>query len=218
MKISLLQPHIQRGDIINNRKHIQTLINQAEGDLLVLPEYGLTGSLTLENSPEPFAWAEKCAREKENLKLASGKFLMVNSLVMFADGLRNCCELLPTTDHYCKLFPDKTELQAGVLPGLEFKIFSLEGKRFSVLICFDLPNIMKIPMPELDFLLFIYHFTPQNFSRVMEEVKEANHLLNLPILISSLVSDYNHGHSAFVNQNLVITLGRQAGILEINLE
>lgn len=218
MKISLLQPHIERGDIINNAKHIQALINQAEGDLLVLPEYGLTGSLTLANSPDPFVWAEKCAREKAEFKIPAGKFLMINSLVMFADGLRNCCELIPTSDHYCKLFPDETEQKAGILPGVEYKVFSLGGKRFSVLICFDLANISNIPIPKLDFLLFIFHFTPQNIVHVMEEVQAASRSLNLPILVSSLVSDYNHGHSAYVDQNLVIALGGQAGILEVNLE
>lgn len=53
MKISLLQPHIRRGEIAHNRAEIQTLIEQAQGELLVLPEYALTGSLTLETSPQP---------------------------------------------------------------------------------------------------------------------------------------------------------------------
>lgn len=109
MKISLLQPHIQRGEIAHNRAQIQALIEQAQGELLVLPEYALTGSLTLENSPNPRAWAEACAREKALFNIPPGKFLLLNSLVSFPDGLRNCCELLPGKEYYCKLFPDETE-------------------------------------------------------------------------------------------------------------
>ena len=100
MKISLLQPRIRHGEISYNHAQIQSLMEQAQGDLLVLPEYPLTGSLTLETSPNPRAWAEACAREKVLLSIPAGKFLLLNSLVSFPDGLRNCCELLPGGEYY----------------------------------------------------------------------------------------------------------------------
>lgn len=218
MKISLLQPRIQRGEIAHNRAQIQTLIEQAQGELLVLPEYALTGSLTLEASPNPRAWAEACACEKALLNIPPGKFLLLNSLVSFPDGLRNCCELLPGKEYYCKLYPDETEKKAGILPGAQPKVFNLSGKRFSVVICFDLPHIEQIPTSGLDFLLFIYHFTPQNLPRVLEEAREVVRSRRLPMLVSSLVSDQNNCNSAFLRKNLTLLLGEQAGIMEVELE
>lgn len=218
MKISLLQPHIRRGEIAHNRAQIQTLIEQAQGELLVLPEYALTGSLALETSPNPRAWAETCASEKAWLTIPPGKFLLLNSLVMFQDGLRNCCELLPGKEYYCKLYPDETEQKAGILPGAHPKVFDLGGKRFSILICFDLPHIERIPTTGLDFLLFIYHFTPRNLERVLGEAQEAARSRRLPVLVSSLVSDQNNGNSAFIRNGLTILLGEQPGIMEVELE
>lgn len=218
MKISLLQPCIRRGDIAHNRTQIQTLMEQADGELLVLPEYALTGSLTLEAAPSPHAWAEACAREKALLSIPPGKFLLLNSLVAFEDGLRNCCELLPGKEHYCKLYPDETEQKAGILPGMHPKVFTLSGKRFSALICFDLPHIEHIPTVELDFLLFIYHFTARNLERVLGEAQEVARSRRLPVLVSSLVSDQNDGNSAFIRNGLTILLGEQPGIMEVELD
>jgi predicted amidohydrolase len=217
MKISLLQPHIQRGEIAYNRVQIQSLIEQAEGELLVLPEYALTGSLTLETTPNPRAWAESCAREKAQFAIPPGKSLLLNSLVLFEDGLRNCCELLPGGESYCKLFPDETEQKAGILPGKQPKVFSLGDKRFSVLICFDLPHIAHIPTDGLDFLLFIYHFTPRNLERVLSEARDVARSRCLPVLVSSLVSDQNNGKSAFIRKNLTLLLGEKAGIMEVEI-
>lgn len=218
MKISLLQPQIQRGEVAYNRAQIQTLIDQARGDLLVLPEYALTGSLTLEAAPSPSAWAESCAGEKAVLSIPRGKFLLLNSLVSFQDGLRNCCELLPGREYYCKLYPDDTERKAGILPGTQTKVFTLGGKRFSVLICFDLPHIEHIPTAGLDFLIFVYHFTPQNLKRVLNEAQKAARQRRIPMLISSLISDQNNGNSAFIRNGLTILLGEQPGIMEVELE
>ncbi|MFZ5807955.1 MAG: hypothetical protein ACOY16_01620 [Chloroflexota bacterium] len=218
MKISLLQPYIRRGEITNNRAQIQTLIEQAQGELLVLPEYALTGSLTLETAANPRAWAETCAREKALLAIPAGKFLLLNSLVSFPDGLRNCCELLPGKEYYCKLYPDETEQKAGILPGTQPKVFTLDGKRFSVLICFDLSHIEYIPASGLDFLIFVYHFTPHTLERVLGEVQEIARSSRLPILVSSLVSDQNNGNSAFIRNGLTVLLGWQAGIMEVELE
>jgi len=215
MKVSLLQPYIRRGDIAHNRAQIETLMEQAAGELLVLPEYALTGSLTLETSPDPRAWAEICAREKALLAIPPGKFLLLNSLVSFPDGLRNCCELLPGGEYYCKLNPDETEQRAGILPGAQPKVFTLNGKRFSVLICFDLPHIKHIPISGLDFLLFVYHFTPHNLERVLGEARQAARSHRLPLLVSSLVSDQNNGNSAFIRNGLTVLLGEQPGIMEV---
>ena len=50
MKISILQPRIERGNIRENTTIIQRLINDATGDLLILAEYALTGSLVLDEN------------------------------------------------------------------------------------------------------------------------------------------------------------------------
>jgi predicted amidohydrolase len=48
MRVSLLQPRIIRSDIEHNLAAIQRLVGGRKGDLLVLPEYALTGSLVLD--------------------------------------------------------------------------------------------------------------------------------------------------------------------------
>jgi predicted amidohydrolase len=62
MKLSLLQPRIIRGDIEHNMTVIQKLINEKRGDLLVLPEYALTGSLVLDLKADVHDWARRMLR------------------------------------------------------------------------------------------------------------------------------------------------------------
>jgi predicted amidohydrolase len=218
MRLSLLQPHIIRGNIEHNLKVIQRLVDESKGNLLILPEYALTGSLVLDLDADVRDWVLRSAKAKAHINMPKGKHLLINTLAEFDGKLYNCCELLPAGDFYCKLFPDQTELDAGILPGTEQKVFELFGKRFKVVICYDLPHIDKIPTDNLDFLLFIYHFTEDNFSRVMQMVKEVSKARRVPVLASSLVSDKNNGFSSFVNGDVVVSLPREEGILEVEIE
>lgn len=218
MRVSLLQPHITRGDIEHNLTVIQRLVDERKGDLLILPEYALTGSLVLDLEADVRDWALRSAEAKARISIPENKHLLINTLAEFDGQLYNCCELLPTGEFYCKLFPDQTELDAGILPGTEQKVFELSGKRFKVVICYDLPHMDRIPTNNLDFLLFIYHFTEENLSRVMRGVKEVSKERGLRVLVSSLVSDKNNGFSSFVDGDVVVSLPRQEGILEVEIE
>jgi len=119
MRLSLLQPRIIRGDIEHNLKVIQRLVDESKGDLLVLPEYALTGSLVLDLEADVHDWAQRSADAKTRIKIPDGKYLLINSLVEIDTTLRNCCELLPVVESQIKLFPDKTERNSGILPGTE---------------------------------------------------------------------------------------------------
>ncbi len=218
MRLSLLQPRIIRGDIEHNLKVIQRLVDESKGDLLVLPEYALTGSLVLDLEADVHDWAQRSADAKTRIKIPDGKYLLINSLVEIGTTLRNCCELLPVVESQIKLFPDKTERNSGILPGTEQKIFELFDKRFKVIICSDIKEMDEIPTNGLDFLIFVYHFTENNFPRVMPLVKSVSKERKLPVLASSLVSDRNHGFSSFVNGNVIVSLSRQEGILEVEIE
>jgi len=218
MRLSLLQPRIIRGDIEHNLKVIQRLVDESKGDLLVLPEYALTGSLVLDLEADVHDWAQRSADAKTRIKIPDGKYLLINSLVEIDTTLRNCCELLPVVESQIKLFPDKTERNSGILPGTEQKIFELFDKRFKVIICSDIKEMDEIPTNGLDFLIFVYHFTENNFPRVMPLVKSVSKERKLPVLASSLVSDRNHGFSSFVNGNVIVSLSRQEGILEVEIE
>jgi len=218
MRLSLLQPRIIRGDIEHNLKVIQRLVDESKGDLLVLPEYALTGSLALDLEADVHDWAQRSADAKTRIKIPDGKYLLINSLVEIDTTLRNCCELLPLVESQIKLFPDKTERNSGILPGTEQKIFELFDKRFKVIICSDIKEMDEIPTNGLDFLIFVYHFTENNFPRVMPLVKSVSKERKLPVLASSLVSDRNHGFSSFVNGNVIVSLSRQEGILEVEIE
>ena len=147
-----------------------------------------------------------------------GKHLLINMLSEFNGSLYNCCKLLPADERYYKLFPDQTELDAGIQPGTEQKVFELFGRRFKVVICYDLPHMQSIPTDALDFLLFVYHFTESNFARVIGEIKEISVARKLRVLASSLVSDRNNGLSSFVDGRVVVSLSNQQGILEVEIE
>jgi predicted amidohydrolase len=218
MRLSLLQPRIIRGKIKHNLEVIQRLANESRGELLVLPEYALTGSLVLDLEADVRDWALRSAKAKARINVPEGKYLLINALTEFDGNLHNCCELLPTGECYCKLFPDQTELDAGILPGTEQKVFELSGKRFKVVICFDLPHVDKIPTDGLDFLLWIYHFTDDNFTRRIQKVKNVSKARGLRVLASSLVSDKNNGFSSFVDGDVVVSLPSQEGILEVEIE
>ena len=217
MRLSLLQPHIVRGDIEHNLQVIQSLIARSRGDLLVLPEYALTGSLVLDKGADIRNWATQCAQAKDRVKIQTGQILLINTLIEQNGRLYNCCEFLPGGERYFKLFPDDTELSAGIQPGGEQKVFERSGKRFKVLICYDLPHITSISTDHLDFLLFIYHLTEENLARVMGEIKVISRERSLPVLVSSLVSDKNNGFRSFICRDTVISLANQEGILEVNL-
>jgi len=218
MRLSLLQPRIIRGNIGHNLKVIQKLIGESRGDVLVLPEYVLTGSLVLDLEADVHDWVLRSADAKARINVPKGKYLLINTLAEIDGKLRNCCELIPVGDFQFKLFPDKHELEAGILPGTEQKIFELFDKRFKVVICSDLRQMDKIPTNCLDFLIFVYHFTDSNFSRVISEIKNVSKARKLPVLASSLVSDENNGFSSFVNGNVVVSLPRQEGVLEVEIE
>lgn len=217
MQLSLLQPKIIRGDIEHNLTAIQRLIDGSKGDLLVLPEYVLTGSLVFDLEADVHDWARRSANAKARIKVPKGKYLLINSLVEIEGKLRNCCELLPLGDFQFKLFPDEAELDVGILPGTEQKIFELFDKRFKAVICSDLRQMDKIPTKSLDFVIFIFHFTDSNFSRVMQLVRSVSKARKMPVLASSLVSDKNSGFSSFVNGDIVVSLSRQEGILEVEI-
>jgi predicted amidohydrolase len=215
MRVSLLQPEIIRGDIEHNSKAIQRLVDRSRGELLVLPEYALTGSLVLDLEADVREWARRSAEAEDRLSIPDGKYLLVNSLAELDGKLYNCCELLPTDERCCKLFPDQNELNAGIQAGTERKALELLGKCFKVVICCDLAHMDKIPTDNLDFLLFVYHFTEDNFPRVIGAVKEVSKARGLPVLASSLVSDKNNGFSSFTDGDVIVSLSDQEGILEV---
>ena len=185
--------------------------------MLVLPEYVLTGSLALDPQADVREWALRSAKAKDRLEIPAGRHVLINALAECDGKLYNCCELLPGGPSYCKLYPDQLELDAGIAPGTEQRVFELLGKRFKVVICFDLPHIADIPTDDLDFALFIYHFTEANFARVIQEVRRVSRMRKIRVLASSLVSDENNGYSSFIDGDTVVSLPDAEGILEVDL-
>lgn len=217
MKISVLQPKIIRGDIAYNLKAVGGLLNRCEGQLAVTGEYVLTGSLVLDREAEPGKWAEKCSAALMRLNIPKGKTLLVNRLAADAGILYNESVFLPEGGEQRKCFPDETELSKGVLPGKDFSLFTLGGRRFKVLICSDLRHIAELSTDGTDFLLFIFHFTKSNFGDVIERLIKLSVERGLPVAAASLSSDLNCGRSTFIDGGKVASLGDGGGILELEL-
>ncbi|SCY96520.1 carbon-nitrogen hydrolase family protein [Alkaliphilus peptidifermentans] len=218
MKISVLQPKIIRGDIDYNGKVIQDLIRGSRGELLILPEYSLTGSLVLDVNADINSWVTKSNLAKSQLEIPKNKQVLINTLIKLDNHIYNVCELLPSNNIQFKLFPDEQELNAGITPGKEQKVFELSNKKFKTIICTDLRYINEISTDNLDFLFFIFHFTDHNFEKAMQDVKNISIERKIPIIISSLVSDKNIGFSSYVNQNTIVSLSGFEGIIEIEID
>ncbi len=217
MRISLLQPKIIRGDIAYNADIIQKLIDKSKGDLLVLPEYCFTGSLILDREADLEGWVNSSFHAKKRLLIPENKLLLVNSIVKVKNEYYNSCEFLPTPLQQFKLYPDETEMEKGIIAGKAHEVFKLFNKSFKVIICKDLKYWKSISTDDLDFALFIYHFTGDDYDLRIHELKELVKERRLPVLASSLVSDKNIGHSTYIDEKLLVCLSDDEGILEIEL-
>lgn len=217
MKICVLQPEIIRGNVPHNTAVIQSMIQRADGDLLVLAEYALTGSLVLDEGADVPLWAAQSAAAQEKLTLPQGRRLLLNRLVLHGGRHYNESILLPDGAAQRKRFPDRPELDAGIYPGLEWTLFEVTGKRFIAVICSDLRKAAQIPTERADFVLFIFHFTPQMLEPVTRQCMDFSRERGIPVIAASLCSDQNCGHSAYISGDTVVALDERPGILTITL-
>jgi predicted amidohydrolase len=218
MKISILQPEIERGNIQKNAAVIQKLINNATGDLLILAEYVLTGSLVLDENVNVQKWADDSEIALQKLSVPENKKLLINSLIMRDNLIYNACTLLPGNQILqIKTVPDKTERDAGICAGDGISIVELNGKKIIMVICADISRMDKISTDGADIMLFIYHFTPENYEKHIANIISISQERNIPIITASLTSDRNYGHSCYVCGSTVVALGNHEGIMEITI-
>lgn len=218
MKISVLQPEIERGNIKKNAAIIQKLINKANGDLLILAEYALTGSLVLENNVDIQKWAFESEVAKQEFSIPENKRLLINCLIIKEEQIYNACTLLPTDEIIqIKTIPDRTETDSGIRAGKGFSIVEFEDKKMIIIICSDIVGIDKLSTIGADLIFFIYHFTPENHAKHMNNLVQLSTERNIPIITASLVSDKNYGHSCYVFGSTIVSLGNDNGILEVNI-
>ncbi len=222
MKLSLLQPKIIRGDIKANASTIQNLINKASGNIMVLAEYALTGSLVLDETANIKQWATDSEHAIRGLTIPENKQLMINTLVNRENKIYNaCCFAQDNSSHnnivQAKVFPDQPELDAGICAGDGFSILSTCGKNIAIVICSDLRQMDKIPTEGADFILFIFHFTPVNYDEVIDKLIKISEQRKLPVIVASLLSDKNNGNSCYINGSTIVSLADNEGILEITM-
>lgn len=217
MKISVLQPNIIRGNIEHNMNVINRLLQDCEGNFAVLAEYAITGSLVLDEHASAQKWAKECETALKSLVIPEGKVLLVNHLINDDGNLYNQSTLPPAGNIQRKCFPDPKEVSAGISPGKDFSLFSFEGKKYKVIICTDLRNMSSLSTEGADFAFFIFHFTMNNQTDAFERIRNLSINRKLPIIVASLCSDKNCGHSMYVNGTTTVSLGNTQSILEINI-
>jgi predicted amidohydrolase len=215
MKISIIQPEIKRGDISNNTKKIQQLINKSQGELLIFPEYVLTGSLVLDESADIYYWADLSKKTKKEFQIPDKKTVLLDILIEREGQIFNTCELLPGNECQEKVYPDAVEKGIGVVSGDKFKIFERYGKRFKIVICADFRYQDEMHREDTDFLVWITHFNANNYGRAVSEMKRFVLREGIPVLASSPVSDKDIGNSTYINIDSVVSLSSYEGILEI---
>jgi predicted amidohydrolase len=216
--ISILQPEIERGNIHKNVAVIQRLINNSNGDLLVLAEYALTGSLVLDENADIQKWAKESEFAKQELYVPENKKLLLNSLIIKDKLIYNACTLLPDDKiMQIKTIPDKTEVNAGIHAGNAISAVELNETKIIIVICSDFAGLDKISTCGADIILFIYHFTPENYQNRLADIISISKERNIPIITASLVSDKNYGHSCYICGSTVVAMGNREGIMEITL-
>jgi len=217
MKISMLQPEIKRGDIVYNTIKIQALIHKSQGDVLILPEYVLTGSLVLDENADIRNWAKKSQKARSQLQIPDSKTVLLDMLVERDGHIYNDCELLLSEESQVKVFLDVMEKEKGIIAGDGFEIFERKGNKFKIAICTDFRYHESINKGNIDFLVWVTHFNETNFERAVSEMKRFSIREGIPVMASSPVSDMNIGKSTYVNGGNVISLSSCEGILEITL-
>lgn len=217
MQLSLLQPYITPGDIPANVAAIQRLIDEADGDLLVLPEYALTGPITTRHA-DPAAWAAQSTEARRQLRVPEGRHLLLNALLAVDGRVLNCCELLApdgtAPQRHCKRRVSAAEAAAGVQEGTGWEAFAVGEWRFATILCNDLRHVEDLPAGELDFLVWAFHFTRENLSEAMNNARSLSQQFRLPLFVCSPVGEHSIGHSAYVNGSLRLSLRDREGILE----
>jgi hypothetical protein len=130
----------------------------------------------------------------------------------------NACILLPEDKIVqMKNIPDKAETNAGICAGNSVSIVQLNGTKIIIIICSDFAGIDKISTTGVNIILFIYHFTPENYENRLADLVSISKQRNIPIITASLTSDKNYGHSCYINGSTVVALGNHEGIMEITL-
>lgn len=137
-----------------------------------MPEYAFTVSLTLDCEADINNWILEIDLAKKKLKIPEGKLLLVNSIVKIDDDIYNCCEFLPTKMRQIKVYPDDTEKMRGIKTGKEHGIFNMFNKKFKVLICMVLKYWASMETKDVDFIIFVYHFTKENYEIRIRELKK----------------------------------------------
>lgn len=213
MRLSLLQPEIRPGDVEHNVRAAQQLIDEAEGDLLVLPEYALTG-------PPPAgediaAWAERGAAACEALTLPVGKALLVNCIRQHRGGFANRCELLGTGQQQVKLHLTAAEREAGMIAGDERRVFSYQGRRFAVFTSSRLEAAQLDAADDLDFVLWLTHFERAALSDALARGRDVSAACGLRIFMNTLLVDEWVSLSAYVDGYLQLAVPRRLSIMEV---
>jgi len=114
-----------------------------------------------------------------------------------------------------KTVPDKTEIEAGVCAGEGISVVQFNEKKIVIVICADISRMDKISTAGADIMLFIYHFIPENYKKHISNLIGISKERNIPILTASLASDKNYGHSCYVHDSTIVSLGNHEGIMEI---
>lgn len=214
MRLSIIQPEIVRRNVSHNVQAIQRLIDASEGDLLVLPEYALTGPPRRNEPLDVREWARESASARTQFSIPHGKHLLVTGLVEADGRVYNCAELSPDGPCQCKLFPGQAEVEAGITAGSEQPVFEMFGRRFKIIIGRDLCHAGEIQTEGLDFTLWVSRFTNQNYAQAMAEAKHLSSERRLRIFASSPVGDRYIGHSAYIDSTVRLSLREREGILE----
>ncbi|HOA24090.1 MAG: hypothetical protein WBH90_02105 [Aggregatilineales bacterium] len=213
MRLSFLQPEIIPGDAEHNVRAVQHLIDEAEGDLLVLPEYVLTGPPT--PGMDVAAWAAYGASVRSALNVPPGKAVLINTLVERGGEVVNCCELLDTGQQQAKLYLTDAERAAGISAGHEQHVFSFGERQFAVCICERLMADRLAPAEQIDFALWISHFDRAALPDALASAREVSEARGVRVFMSALLTDEHVGVSAYVDGKLQLAVPRRRSIMEV---
>ena len=109
------------------------------------------------------------------------------------------------------------EKEKGIKAGDAFRIFERNGMRFKIVICTDFRYQESIHREDINFLVWVTHFSAENYGRAVSEMRRFSMRERIQVMASSPVCGKNIGMSTYVNGNDVFSLSSYEGIMEIEI-
>lgn len=225
MKITVVQPRYHAGEEPDEKiaEFLLREMENAPGDLVVLPEYSNAGGLSdPEKELAALPRAEKMFREVSRVAKEQKKYIAVNFLEERQEGLRNSTYLFDRKGQvafvYDKIHLPPSEVALNVVPGQGSCVCDLDGIRFGFMTCYDVyfnEQIEYIARQKPDIVLIPGYQRGERTDIIRAQAKLTAFRCNAYVARSSYsMEDEDHGGCSMIvapDGQILRDMGKTAG-------